>query len=275
MAHRSLSPLEAKLILRLEWDKQAVLKIEDAMRILGISYDHARQILHRLARDQWLAFIQPGKYELIPAERGEYAFKDTNSLFIGSSLIDPYYFTYATAAFYHGLTTQSASTVYLATTHGRPRQMMVRDKEYRIVIQPAYKFFGYAQINAYGSQVNMAEPEKTILDCLDRPRYAGDIPEIAGMIQRGRSKLDWNKLVDYAVRFNSRAILQRLGYLLDLFQAPIESDVRNRLLSEASGITKCYLGQPRRWKTGGDYHSIWRVIDNIPRQELLAEIEVR
>ena len=67
MAVRSLSPLEAKLILRLEWDKQAVVKIEDAMMILGISNDHARQVLHRLARDRWLAMIQPGKYELIPA----------------------------------------------------------------------------------------------------------------------------------------------------------------------------------------------------------------
>jgi len=274
MTIRSLSPLESKLILRLEWDKQAVVKTEDAMRILGISYDHARQVLHRLARDHWLALIQPGKYELIPAERGEYAFPDTNPLFVGSSLVDPYYFTYATAAFYHGLTTQAASTVYLATIHGRPRRMLVRDKEYRAVIQPAHKFFGFTQINAYGSQVNMAEPEKTILDSLDRPGYAGDIPEVARMLQRGKSTLDWIKIMDYAVRLKSRVLLQRLGYLLDILNIPLECNVRNRLLVEAAGSTKCYLGQLRRWNTGGSYNAIWRVVDNLPRQELLAEIMV-
>jgi predicted transcriptional regulator of viral defense system len=153
--------------------------------------------------------------------------------------------------------------------------MLIRDKQYRMVIQPAHKFFGFIQIDAYGSPVNMAEREKTILDSLDRPGYAGDIPEVAGMIQRGKSNLDWNKLVDYAVRFETKALLQRLGYLIDLLNLPIEPEARNRLFVQASGNTKCYLGQPRRWHTGGNYNATWRVVGNIPRRELLAEIEVR
>jgi predicted transcriptional regulator of viral defense system len=274
MAARSLSPLEAKLILRLEWDKQATVTIKDAMDILDISYDHARQVLHRLARDRWLASIKPGKYELIPAERGEHAFVDTNPLFIGSALVKPYYFSFATAAFFHGLSTQAALTVYLATTQDKPRRMLVRGKEYRLVIQPDHKFFGWVEIDAYGSQVNMAEPEKTILDCLDRPGYAGDIPEVAGMLVRGKADLDWQKMVNYAVRFKTQVLLQRLGYLWDTLNLPVNEDARNVLLAEVIGSTKCYLGQPRRWKTGGNYHSIWRVVGNIPPKELLVEAEV-
>ena len=275
MAARSLSALESRLILRLEWDQQAVVSIDDATQILGVSYDYARQVLHRLAQDHWLARITPGKYELIPAERGEYAFTDTNPFFIGSALVSPYYFTYATAAFFHGLTTQASAAVFLATDHGRPRSLLVREKEYRAVIQPARKFFGYTEVDAYGSEVNLAEPEKTILDCLDRPVYAGDIPEIAGMLQRGKSIFTYQKVVDYAVRFQSRVLLQRLGYLVDHLNIPIDHAARSKLLAEASGNTKCYLGQPRRWKTGGQYDPTWRVIDNIPTQELMAEIEVR
>jgi predicted transcriptional regulator of viral defense system len=244
------------------------------MKILSISKEYARQVLHRLARDRWLAPIKPGKYELIPADRGEYAFADTNPLFIGSALVEPYYFTFATAAFFHGLTTQAALTVYLATTNGRPRWMLVRGKEYRVVIQPAHKFFGWTETNAYGSLVNIAEPEKTILDSLDRPGYAGDIPEIAIMLHRGRSNLDWSKLVNYAIRFQSKALLQRLGYLLDLLKAPLNEAIRSKLLKESGVKSKCYLGQLRRWRTGGDYNPTWRVVDNIPRQEMLSEIEV-
>ena len=47
---RSLAPLESKLILQLEWEKQPAITIEQTMAILGISNDHARQVLHRLAR---------------------------------------------------------------------------------------------------------------------------------------------------------------------------------------------------------------------------------
>jgi len=108
---RSLSDLEARLILHLEWEKQPVVSIDETMAILDCSYDHARQVLHRLARNRWLAPLTPGKYELIPSERGEHAFPDTNPLLIGSVLVDPYYFSFATAAFFHGLSTQASSTV--------------------------------------------------------------------------------------------------------------------------------------------------------------------
>jgi predicted transcriptional regulator of viral defense system len=72
----------------LEWEKKPTVTIQEAQAILGISNNHARQVLHRLAQDKWLARIVPGSYELIPAERGEYAFPDTNPLFIGSTLTD-------------------------------------------------------------------------------------------------------------------------------------------------------------------------------------------
>ena len=46
---RPLSAQESQLILRLEWEKQPVVTIEETMAILGISYDQACQVLYRLA----------------------------------------------------------------------------------------------------------------------------------------------------------------------------------------------------------------------------------
>jgi hypothetical protein len=40
----------------------------------------------------------------------------------------------------------------------------VRGKTYRL----AYKFFGAVEVDAYGSRVMMAEPEKVIVNALDR-----------------------------------------------------------------------------------------------------------
>jgi predicted transcriptional regulator of viral defense system len=271
---RPLSALESQLILRLEWEKQPVVTIEEAMAILDVSYDQARQVLSRLARRRWLAPIVPGKYELIPAERGEYAFADTNPLFIGSVLVHPYYFSYATATFFHGLSTQAAATVYIATTTRREGLFIVRDKEYRLVLQPPHKFFGATEVDAYGSRVQMAEAEKALLDCLDRPQYAGDIPEVAAMLWRGKGRLDWPRLADYALRFSSQSLMQRLGYLADPFNLPMNDATRKRLL-DGTGKSTCYLGQPGRWGRGGAYDATWRVVDNVPRRELLGDIEVR
>jgi predicted transcriptional regulator of viral defense system len=271
---RPLSAQESQLILRLEWEKQPVVTIAETMAILGISYDQARQVLSRLARRRWLAPIVPGKYELIPAERGEYAFADTNPLFIGSVLVQPYYFSYATAAFFHGLSTQAAATVYIATTTRREGLLVVRDKEYRLVTQPAHKFFGAQDVDAYGSHVQMAGPEKAVLDCLDRPQHAGDIPEVAAMLWHGKGRLNWSVLADYALRFRSQSLVQRLGYLADLLSLPMAGEPRERLL-RGSGRNTCYLGQPSRWGRGGAYNATWRVVDNVPRRELLGDVEVR
>ena len=271
---RSLSPLESKLILRLEWEKQPVVTIEETMTILDCSNDHARKILHRLAQHRWLARITPGTYELIPAERGIHAFPDTNPLFIGSTLVKPYYFSFATAAFFHGLSTQAAATVYIATTARKGRRLLnVRGKSYRLVVQPDRKFFGAVEVDAYGSRVMMAEPEKTLVDALDRPEYAGDVPEIAAMLWRRQGQFDWNRLADYALRVESQALIQRLGYLIDFLDIPLETTVQDRLLANIGKSTP-YLGRTSQWGTGGNYDATWHIVDNVPRRELLAEIEV-
>jgi len=274
MMSRSLSSLESKLILHLEWEKQPVVTIEQVMAILGCTYDHARQVVHRLARRHWLTPITAGKYEVIPAERGEHAFPDTNPLFIGSTLVTPYYFSFATAAFFHGLSTQAPATVYIATTaRKRRRLVVVRGKAYRLVVQPAHKFFGAVEVDAYGSAVMMAEPAKVVVDAVDRPAFSGDMPEVAAMLWRSRGRLDWGQLVNYALRMESQSLIQRLGYLADILQLPLDWAIRDQLLAGVGKSTP-YLGRPSQWGTGGEYDTTWRLVDNIPRRELMAEIEV-
>lgn len=269
---RSLSALESKLILHLEWNKQSSITIRQAVPILGVSYNHARLVLHRLARDHWLAPIVRGTYELIPAERGEYAFVDTNPYFVGSLLVKPYYFTYSTAAYFHGLSTQSPVIVYIATPTGKTQLRRVRDKDYRVVKFTKQKFFGYTEVDALGLRVWMSDVEKTIVDCLHKPEYAGGIPEIAGMLGRRQTSVQWDRLVDYAARFHSSPLIQRLGYLCDVAQIPLANVLREKLLSHV-GQGNAYLGSLRHWGKGGDYNAAWRIVDNIPRRELLAEVE--
>ena len=77
---RSLSDLEARLILHLEWEKQPAVTIGETMAILSRSDDYAWGVLHRLARRRWLMPLTLGKYDLIPAQRGEQAFPEPTRL---------------------------------------------------------------------------------------------------------------------------------------------------------------------------------------------------
>jgi len=36
-----------------------------------------------------------------------------------------------------------------------------------------------------------------------------------------------------------------------------------------------YLGQCKQWNQKGEYNATWRIVDNVPRRELVSEIEVR
>lgn len=68
-------------------------------------------------------------------------------------------------------------------------------------------------------------------------------------VARGRSWFNWDKLVDDALRFQSQSLIQRLGYLCDLFEAPWTGAARARLKAQR-GRGKHYLSQTSRWGDG-------------------------
>ena len=94
------------------------------------------------------------------------------------------------------------------------------------------------------------------------------------MCQRSLRCSDWDKLADYGLRVQSQSLVQPLGYLADFLQLPLGTSARDRLLASVGKSTP-YLGRPGQWGTGGAYDATWRIVDNVPRQELLSEIEVR
>jgi predicted transcriptional regulator of viral defense system len=147
----------------------------------------------------------------------------------------------------------------------------VRDKDYRLVKFSKQQFFGYTEVEALGLRVWISDVEKTILDCLYRPQYAGGIPDVAVLLRRGQMNVQWERLVDYAPRFQSSPLIQRLGYLCEILKVPLAESLREKLLSRI-GQGNTYLGSWHQWSKGGDFNSTWRVVDNIPHRELLAEV---
>jgi predicted transcriptional regulator of viral defense system len=270
MALRTLSDLESKLVMELEWQEKRLVTLQDVMDILGCSYGHARKLAHRLEKKRWLDRLEPGKYQFIPASRGSQAVPDMNPLLAGSVLVEPYYYSYATANHFYGLSTQVPATAYVATTKTK-RPTEIRGVEYRFVTLTPSRFFGYQKARVYTAEVMMAEPEKAVVDSLDKMGYAGGIAEVARVIHVARRQVDLNKLADYALRMGSHALGQRLGYLLETTGEALPPEVEARLLAGV-GKVKTYLGLTGHWGTGGEYNARWQVVVNVPEQQLLGEI---
>jgi predicted transcriptional regulator of viral defense system len=268
---RTLSANEAKVILALEWAERPVVERGEIVRTLRGSPIRAQKVIHSLLRKRWLERIGPGRYLLIPADRGPDGIPETNALSIGKHLTDPYYFGYTTAAAFYRFTPQSRNTVWIVS----PKcvtDRIIRGTTFQFVAIAGRKFFGYAPTTVYGDQVNLSDPEKTVLDCVDKVRKAGGIAEVARIVVRAAPTLDWDKLAVYAERFGSVALIQRLGYLVTRTRAAMPGGVRQRLRSHLKRNSRSLLDPAGQWGKAGAYNAEWQIMVNVPEKEILSEV---
>lgn len=265
---RTLSKNESRVVLELEWRGQRTVTLAELGTMLGCSEPYARYLAHRLVRKGWLERLRPGLFRLIPAERGREGVADTNPFAIGAVLIDPYFFSFGTACTHHGLTEQVFAEVYLACQQGR-RPKTVRGTRYVFVDVRPERFFGFSAVNVLGETVQMATLERGLLDALDRPRYAGGLGEVSRMVSRSAVKLSWDALLDLVRRWNESALVQRLGYLLDLHLVEVPPDRRAELQALVRPSSKIHLGPRPRWGTSGSLARPWNIIENVPRETLV------
>lgn len=260
---RSLSRTEANIVLGLEWRGTSTVTLADLRGSLRKSDVYARRLAHALVRKGWLERLRPGVFRLIPADRGPQGIADTNPLTAGAALVRPYFFSFGTACTHHGLTEQVFSEVYIACQRPlRPR--IVRDTRYVFAVVPPARFFGFEEVAALGERVQMATRERALLDAIDRPQLAGGVGEVSRMVARAGHRLDWQAALDLLRRWDNPALVQRLGYLLDLHRIEIPTWERAMLLAIVRPKSKILLGPRARWGTSGRLAGCWNVVENVP-----------
>jgi predicted transcriptional regulator of viral defense system len=274
---RKLSPEEASLVARWEAEKKTTIRPADVQEILACTLDHAYFLLHNLERKKWLERINTGIYQFVPAAYG-YPEKipPANAFVVGAAFVEPYYFSYYTANSHYGFTTQMPFTLFIAT----PKKRTIVEWQsvtFKFVTLSREKFFGFRREKVFGVEVFMAEPEKSLVDSFDKPHYAGGMEELARVTWRALATSDQEKLVDYATRMKSHALVQRLGFIVDFLAKEglvtrLPSNLRNELL-DCVGKTPIYLD--RKKAKSGSYAREWKIVNNLSREQLLSEIEVR
>ncbi len=131
-----------------------------------------------------------------------------------------HYIGYYSALQIHELITQpSIKEQIVVAEQIRPSVIHIKTIPFQFIYHNATHFFGAKKtwIDSY-HKVNCSDLEKTLIDCLFKPGYAGGIVEIAKAIHLSRNQIQNDKLLDYVSRFRSQAVIKRLGFLLELLE---------------------------------------------------------
>jgi predicted transcriptional regulator of viral defense system len=124
-----------------------------------------------------------------------------------------------------------------------------------ILVVSDERFLGISDETRDGLTIKIADHERTVIDCLALPKRSGGLFEVARIVQPASRQHDLDLLV-YALRFNNKSLLQRLGYLLQLVGGETVGGALDDL-AESIGRRRAYLGRLAEFGRRGEYVARW------------------
>ncbi len=190
------SKLENKVYEELKKNKFFIFKIKDLCLLLKVEKTKAYNIIKALKRKQIIKKIGKGFFVL----------SGVNEFSIGQSINYPSYLSFWSALNYYGFSDQIPKKIFFTTT-----KYTKEINDFKFVTLSPKRFFGYKNING----ITIAEKEKAIIDSLLFPKYSGGIKEIYNSLKNNIKEIDTKKLINYAFKVESKAVLRRLGFILE------------------------------------------------------------
>ena len=188
---------------------------------------------------------------------------------LARSLLDslgvPYYLSWHTALFHHGLIEQQSSTIHCAIP---AKKSPARFGSFAVHFVKVSRdsFFGIEPITKYREPVVMANVEKALLDSLNRPDLAASYPVVVAAFgaAAGRGSISGKRLVDYTITLGSGALARRVGFLMDRY----EVGGSEPLLEHIGPHRRLEAFRPGDRRDSGELEGKWRL--RIPRRLLLT-----
>jgi len=245
--------------------------IDEAYLLLSDSAkDNVKRMLSNMTKRGLLMRVKEGLYYLIPFDQDAKTFMPDWHLIAGYLVNDAkHYIGYFSALQIHNLTTQpNLREQIVVNKQIKPSTLFVKEIPFQFVYHNEKHFFGNKKtwIDSF-NRVQCSDLEKTIIDCLFKPGYAGGITEITKAIYKIKDKIDYSKILQYAKRFDSQAVIKRLGFLLELLEikhCAIEELKKNR----TNSVVLLEPSYPKEGKT----ISRWAIQQNIDTESILSPI---
>src|SRR4030042_963891 len=260
MKAKNISYQSSKLINCLIDKRKSFFLISDAN---GIFPDNKIKTTYELINDMinrgLVLRIKDGLYHIIPYEADSLTYFPNWHL-VGEFLVRKrdYYIGFYSALDIHGLITQPSLREQIVTKEQiKPKHYKIKNREFEFITLSDQRFFGYKKqwIDDF-NKVYCSDVEKTLLDCLYTPAFAGGITEIVKVIFRYGKDINYSKLFEYIERYQVQAVAKRAGYILNsmqLFPAYVKEMSKK--------ITSSYVLLDPSLPRNGTFHSEWKIMD--------------
>lgn len=203
---QGLSPNQESIMSILEYKRLELIKRNELIGLIK-KYKISKNpqfLVKSMLRKRRLISIKNGVYLIVPLKAinkkigideykiNEYILKDI-----------PYYIGLYNAFNKHHLTTQMPNILFVFNTKysGYKKIMNMR---FRYIKIKNNKLFGFTD-----EKYPYSDKERTIIDVLDYPEYLGGLSKIIPELRSYNKE----KLVDYAIRYDSVKIMKIVGYL--------------------------------------------------------------
>jgi len=205
----SLTPNQGRLQSILEYKKYKIIKRNDLISLISkfkIS-KNPKYLIKSMLQKKRLVFFKRGSYIVVPVSSVDKTIGidefELNEYFLES---DEYYVGLYNAFNLHGFTEQIPNKLFVFNTK------YSADKK---ILHYQYKFFKVKKDKLFGIlrkyKYPYSDKERTIIDVLEYPEYLGGLSEVLDRIKE--VKYNKNKLIDYAIKYNSIKIIKLVGLL--------------------------------------------------------------
>lgn len=269
MKHKNIPPKAGKLLLHFHQKQQECFDFSEARDAFSESQTGAlKELLSDMVRRGLLLRLKKGLYYIIPFEADSETYlpdwHTIATLFVKDT---DHYIGYYSALQIHGLITQpSLHEQVVVSKQVQPTQIHLRGVNFQFITHSPSHFFGFKKIWVDNfTQVLCSDLEKTLIDCLFRPDYAGGVTEIAKAIYISRDEIQYDTLLQYALKFSSQAVIKRLGFLLELLG--LEQTIINQLYDKRS---TSYTLLDTELPKSGKMSSRWRIQQNLDTETIIS-----
>jgi len=214
----SVSKINQNRINQLDSMMNHTFTIEEAAIVLGMSAKEAAKLMSRWVGHGRFVRLKRGLYARVKQED-----EQLNDPWVtATKLYQPCYIGGLSAAEYWGLTNQKISNVFIFTTK-KPKNHnpAINRVSYCLRTIPEDSMFGLTSMMRGTAEVFISDPARTMVDLLVDPQLGGGINNVIDTLTSylKSSHKNMELLLDYARRHYNRAIVKRLGYLLERCQS--------------------------------------------------------
>jgi predicted transcriptional regulator of viral defense system len=199
-------------------NSRPLVTVRSAAQALALEPVRAAKILARWAKQGRIKRLRRGVYAPVPLDSLSGETTLPNPWVLVPQLFAPGYVGGWSAAEHWHLTEQIFRDICVFTSRPfRQKRVVIEVTSFLLQRTEQDRLFGLATVWEGSVRILVSDPERTLVDMLDRPSVGGGIRHVESCLREyvHRPNSDLKKLVRYGERLRSGAVFKRLGYLLE------------------------------------------------------------